>query len=143
QLMPTPFGRSHWPPQSGYFDSSWLDAPVLASASAPSSASPASEFLLKCMMISLVCLGPSLRAEYNVCAEIRKGTIGSRIRSMHGMTAVDLDGGAADEAGAVGGEEHNRLGDLRSVPGTTGRKLRVQLGPAVLVAEEALRACHH
>src|SRR5689334_7090178 len=67
----------------------------------------------------------------------------SRVSPVDRMAAVDVEGGSADEARALRREIDDRLSDLRSLPGAAGGKLRMQLGPAVLITEQPLRARHH
>src|SRR5437868_6685150 len=50
--MPTPLGRCHWPPQSGYFDSSCAEAFGVVAESAPVSASAAIDRVQNVMSVS-------------------------------------------------------------------------------------------
>src|SRR6476661_5471729 len=125
--MPTPFGRSHCPPQSGYFDSSCPAAPVIAVASARKNPMTPIEHLRGCMATS----GERASKRKNTTLA-RRGERAPRssVRAVDRVPAVDVDRCAADEAGAAGGEEYDKLRNLRGVAGAPGGKFRMQLGPA-------------
>src|SRR5437016_6994514 len=66
----------------------------------------------------------------------------SRFGTGYGMAAVDIECGAADERRTVRGQKDDGFGDLGGLAGAPARKFRVQLRPAVLVAEQPLGARH-